>query len=60
MRPLPPLALLALLLAACGAPAYYLLPPPAAAARHASPVGTIVVADISRARPTSRRWRSPR
>ena len=47
MRPLPPLALLALLLAACGAPAYYLLPPPAAAARHASPVGTIVVADIS-------------
>ena len=41
------LALLALALAACGAPAYYLLPPPAGpVARSASPVGTIVVADI--------------
>ena len=52
MRLLPPLApaslaLLALLLAACGAPSYYLLPPPAAAARQASPAGTIVVADVA-------------
>ena len=44
----PALTLLALLLAACGAPAYYLLPPPAAPiARSGSPVGSIVVADIS-------------
>jgi uncharacterized lipoprotein YmbA len=41
------LALLALTLAACGAPAYYLLPPPSAAARQASPAGSVVVADIS-------------
>lgn len=42
------LALLALLLAACGAPAYYLLPPPAAPlARAGAPVGSVVVADIS-------------
>lgn len=47
MRPQPALALLALLLAACGAPAYYLLPPPAAAARQGSPAATIVVADIA-------------
>lgn len=50
MRHLPVpahLLALALLLAACGAPAYYLLPPPAPVARTASPVGTIVVADIS-------------
>lgn len=49
MRPLPALvlALSALVLAACGAPSYYLLPPPAAAVRQSSPVGSIVVADIS-------------
>ena len=45
--PVPALALLALLLAACGAPAYYLLPPPSAAARQSSPAGSIVVADVA-------------
>lgn len=43
----PALALLALLLAACGAPSYYLLPAPAPVARSAAPVGTVVVADIA-------------
>lgn len=48
MRHLPALALLALVLAACGAPSYYLLPPPAAPlSRAGSPVGSVVVADIS-------------
>ena len=47
MRPIAPLALLALLLAACSGPAYYLLPPPSAAAKQSSPVGSIVVADIA-------------
>lgn len=46
-RPLALLALLALALAACGAPAYYLLPPPSAAAKQTSPAGSIVVADIA-------------
>ena len=41
------LALLALLVAACGAPSYYLLPPPAAVASQPSPTGSIVVADIA-------------
>lgn len=47
MRTLSGLALAALLLAACGpGPAYYLLPPPGAAQRGASPVASIVVADV--------------
>lgn len=45
--PASALALLALLLAACGAPSYYLLPPPSAALKQGSPAGSIVVADIS-------------
>jgi uncharacterized lipoprotein YmbA len=41
-------AALALALAACGAdPSYYLLPPPGPTARTASPVGSIVVADLN-------------
>jgi uncharacterized lipoprotein YmbA len=48
MRTLPCLVLAALLLAACGpGPDYYLLPPPAPAASQASPVGSIVVADVN-------------
>jgi uncharacterized lipoprotein YmbA len=46
-RPSLPLALLALLLSACGAPSYYLLPPPAAVMTQASPAGSIVVADLA-------------
>jgi uncharacterized lipoprotein YmbA len=44
----PLLAALALGLAACGGrPTYYLLPPAQPAARQASPVGSIVVADLT-------------
>ena len=43
----PPLAALALALAACsGQPDYYLLPQVAPTARQASPVGGVVVADL--------------
>ena len=48
MRPvLPCLLAAALALAACATPDYYLLPPAPAAARQASPVRTIVVADLN-------------
>jgi uncharacterized protein len=48
MRPvLPCLLAAALALAACAAPDYYLLPPAPAVARQASPVRTIVVADLN-------------
>ena len=47
MRPLPFLAAALLALAACGSPTYHLLPTPAPAPSRATPVGSVVVADVN-------------